>query len=218
MVHERPGTPSRVYLVRHGETAWSLSGRHTGRTDVALTACGEDQARALEPGFGKIRFDHVLTSPAQRARRTCTLAGLGDTAVVEPDLAEWDYGAYEGELSSAIREGRPGWTVYRDGCPGGEAAGDVAIRADRLIARLCCLGGNVALFSHGQFGCSLGVRWIGLPVAQGRHFQLGTASFCVLGFNPSHPELPVIAQWNISPVAADGRRRERYASVVASAS
>ena len=198
-----PGASPKVYLVRHGETAWSLSGRHTGRTDVALTARGEDQARALEPAFDRIRFNHVLTSPAQRARRTCTLAGLGGAAVVEPDLAEWDYGAYEGELSSAIREDRPGWTVYRDGCPGGEAARDIAIRADRLIARLRGLSGNVALFSHGQFGCSLGVRWIGLPVREGLHFQLGTASFGVLGVNPSHPDMPVIAQWNISADTAD---------------
>ncbi len=187
LMTREPGASPRVYLVRHGETAWSLSVRHTGRTDVALTSRGEDQARALEPAFEGIRFDHVLTSPAQRARRTCTLAGLGDAAVVEPDLAEWDYGAYEGELSSAIRADRPGWTVYRDGCPGGEAARDIAVRADRLIARLRGLSGTIALFFAWSVRCSLGVRWIGLPVREGLHFQLGTASFGVLGVQPEPP-------------------------------
>ena len=189
----------RLHLIRHGETEWSLSGQHTGRTDVALTTHGEAQARALQPLLDRIRFDAVLTSPAMRARRTCELAGPGlPTAAIEPDLAEWDYGRYEGKTSSDIRKDQPGWNCYRDGCPDGESAGDVSDRADRLLARLCHLHGNVALFSHGEFGCSLAVRWIGLPVLQGEHLQLGTASLSILGFNPTHPGLHVIAQWNMS--------------------
>ncbi len=189
----------RLHLIRHGETAWSLSGQHTGRTDLALTAQGEGQARSLKPLLDAIRFDAVFTSPALRARRTCELAGPTlPAAMVEPDLAEWDYGQYEGKTSRDIRKDRPGWNCYRDGCPGGESPGDVSHRADRLIARLCRLRGNVALFSHGEFGCSLAARWIGLPVGQGEHLQLGTASLSILGFNPAHAGLPVIARWNIS--------------------
>jgi probable phosphoglycerate mutase len=188
-------------LIRHGQTEWSLSGRHTGRTDIGLTERGEDEARALVPALAAMRFDHVLTSPARRARRTCALSGLGASADVEPDLAEWDYGAYEGRCSADIRLDRPGWNVYRDGCPGGEDAEQVSERADRLIARLAALGGAIALFSHGQFGCSLGARWIGLTVSQGQHFLLGTASISVLGVNPSHPDIRVIAGWNSVPGA-----------------
>lgn len=189
----------RLYLVRHGETAWSLSGQHTGRTDLALTTHGETQARALKPLLGTFPFDAVFTSPARRARQTCALAGPAlPAAVAEPDLAEWDYGSYEGKTSVDIRKDRPGWNIYRDGCPGGESPADVSDRADRLIARLRLLGGNVALFSHGQFGCSLAARWIGLPVMQAEHFQLETATLSILAFNPSHPDLSVIAGWNIS--------------------
>ncbi len=195
----------RLYLIRHGETAWSLSGQHTGRTDVALTPHGEEQARSLAPALRAIGFAHILSSPAQRARRTSALAAPGLPPVETiPDLAEWDYGDYEGRTSSDIRVGRPGWSCYHNGCPGGESAGDVAVRADRLIARLCLMTGNVALFSHGQFGCALGARWIGLPIAQGEHLQLDTASLSVLGFNPSHPGLRVIAQWNVRPQTMPG--------------
>ena len=188
--------PLKLYLIRHGETEWSVSGRHTGRTDIALTANGEDQACTLLPTLSAIRFAHVFTSPLQRARQTCALAGQGASAEVEPDLAEWDYGDYEGRLSTDIRSARPGWTVYRDGCPGGEDASQVSDRADRLIARLQALSGNVALFSHGQFSCSFAARWVGSPVSQGQHFMLGTASLGVLGSNPSHPDIRVIERWN----------------------
>jgi probable phosphoglycerate mutase len=188
--------PLRLYFVRHGETEWSLSGQHTGRTDLPLTTRGENQARCLEPMLRAISFAHVLTSPARRAQRTCELAGLGGSAEVEPDLAEWDYGDYEGRTSRDIRLDRPGWTVFRDGCPGGEAVAMVSVRADRLIARCAALSGNVALFSSGQFGCSLAVRWIGLPVVQALHLMLGTASVSVLAYNPAHPDLRVIAHWN----------------------
>ena len=190
--------PLRLYLVRHGETAWSLSGQHTGRSDIALTARGEEQASSLEKLLGTIAFDRVLTSPASRAQRTCTLAGLGNPAEVEPDLAEWDYGAYEGRTSADIRRERPGWNVFQDGCPGGEGVADVALRADRLIARVAAMSGNVALFTSGQFGCSLAARWIGSGVIVGQHLMLGTAAISVMGTNPAHPGLRVIAHWNYS--------------------
>lgn len=194
----------RFHLIRHGETEWSLSGQHTGRTDVALSMHGEAQARALQTLLDRIHFDAGLTSPAVRARRTCELAGPGlPPAAIEPDLAEWDYGHYEGKTSADIRKDQPGWNCYRDGGPGGESAGDVSDRADRLLARLCQLHGNVALFSHSQFGCSLAARWIGLPVLLGEHFQLGTASLSILGFNLSHPGLHVIAQWNVPAPMTD---------------
>ena len=189
-------SPLRLYLIRHGETEWSLSGQHTGRTDLALTPRGEDQARALELTLRTVLFDHVLTSPALRAQRTCALAGLGGSAKVEPDLAEWDYGDYEGRTSIDIRQDQPGWNVFRDGCPGGESVAEVTARADRIITRGTALHGNVALFSSGQFGCSLAARWIGLPVIQAQHLMLGTASVSVLAYNPAHLDLRVIARWN----------------------
>ena len=191
--------PLVLYLIRHGETEWSASGRHTGRTDIALTANGESDARALAPGLAAIRFAHVFTSPLQRALQTCSLAGLGASAERISDLAEWDYGDYEGLRTADIRAIRPGWTVYRDGCPGGESSADVAGRADRLIFRLRSLGGNIALFSHGQFCCSFSARWIGLAIEQSRHLMmLGTGSVGVLGFSQSDAEIPVIRQWNIA--------------------
>jgi len=188
--------PLTLYLVRHGETEWSLSGRHTARTDIALTAHGEDQARTLVPALAAIRFAHVLTSPLQRARQTCDLAGLSASAEIVPDLAEWDYGEYEGRQSADIRLTRPGWTVYGDGCPGGEDASQVSDRADRLIVKLQVLSGNVALFSHRQFACSFAARWIGWPITLGQHFMLGTASLSVLACNPDHPDIRVIGHWN----------------------
>lgn len=194
-----PKTLLSLYLIRHGETAWSLSGQHTGRTDIPLTTHGEDEARRLAPWFRHIQFARVFTSPRQRARRTCELAGLGQHAEVEPDLAEWDYGAYEGKLSSDIRKRRPDWNAFRDGCPNGEMPAQVSARADRLIATLCTMDGAVALFSHGQFGLALAARWIGLPVAEGQSFLLGTASLSILSYNPAHPEVPVIALWNATP-------------------
>jgi broad specificity phosphatase PhoE len=189
----------RLHLIRHGETVWSLSGRHTGRTDVALTVNGETQARSVGELLRAIPFAAVFTSPASRARRTCDLAHPGlPVPTVDPDMAEWDYGQYEGKTSSEILKDRPGWSCYRDGAPGGESAADVSKRADRLISRLCRLSGNVAMFSHGEFGCGLAARWIGLPVEQGEHLQMATASLSILGFNPAHRGLRVIAQWNQS--------------------
>ena len=188
--------PLRLFLIRHGETEWTLTGQHTGRTDLALTARGEDQARALRPMLRAVPFDHVLTSPARRAQRTCALASFSESAEVEPDLAEWDYGEYEGRTSCDIRQDRPGWNVFRDGCPGGESVEAVTLRADRLIARVAAWRGNVALFSSGQFGCSLAARWIGLPVLQAQCLMIGTASVGVLAYNPAHSDLRVIAHWN----------------------
>jgi probable phosphoglycerate mutase len=189
----------QLYLIRHGETAWSLSGQHTGHTDIPLTARGENEARTLAPVLREVGFARVLTSPRQRARRTCELAGLGSASEVEPDLAEWDYGEYEGQHTADIRERRPNWDIFRDGCPGGETPAQVSARADRLIARLLPMNGNIALFSHGQFGCVLAARWIGMPTLEGQHFMLSTGSVSVLGFDASHPDVPVIALWNAVP-------------------
>ena len=194
-----PKTPLSVYLIRHGQTAWSLSGQHTGSTDIPLTAHGEAEARELLPWLRQVQFGLVLTSPRQRARRTCNLVGLGREAEIEPDLAEWNYGDYEGKLSSDIRKERPEWNVFQDGCPGGEMPEQVSDRADRLIARLCTMNGNVALFSHGEFGPALAARWIGLQVAAGQHLPLGTASLSILSYNPAHSEVRVIALWNAAP-------------------
>jgi probable phosphoglycerate mutase len=186
----------RIYLVRHGETEWSLSGQHTGRTDIPLTPRGEEAAQELGQRLRNIQFARVLTSPRQRARRTCELAGLGPVAEIEPDLAEWDYGDYEGQRSADIRKGRPDWNLFRDGCPRGETPAQVSDRADRFIARLRVLDGNVALFSHGHFGRVLGARWIGLPVNEAQRLLLDTASLSILGYEHNHAESPVIALWN----------------------
>ena len=186
----------RIYLIRHGETEWSLSGRHTGPTDIPLTARGEDDARKLGQRLRIIQFTRVLTSPRQRARRTCELAGLGAAAEVEPDLAEWDYGDYEGQRSADILRERPIWNLFHYGCPGGEAPAEVSDRAGRLIARLRAVDGNVALFTHGHFGRVLAARWIGLPASEAQHFLLDTASLSILGYEHNHVGSPVIALWN----------------------
>ena len=191
--------PLHLYLIRHGETAWSLTGQHTGTTDIPLTAHGEDEARALGRRLREIPFARVLSSPRIRARQTCALTGLEAEAEIEPDLVEWDYGDYEGKRSVDIRKDRPGWNVYRDGCPGGETPVQISDRADQLIKRLRGLDGNVALFSHGQFGSVLAVRWIGLPMVAGQHFSLGEASLSILSDDPHHPEVPVISLWNAGP-------------------
>jgi probable phosphoglycerate mutase len=191
----------QLYFIRHGETAWSLSGQHTGRTDIPLTAHGEDEARGLGPCLRAIEFTRVLSSPLQRARRTCELAGLRASAVIEPDLSEWDYGDYEGQLSANVCKVRPGWNLFRDGCPGGETPAQISARADRLLAQLQRLEGNVALFSHRHFGCVLAARWIGLQAVEGQHFALGPASLSILGHEASHPNTRVIALWNTLPAS-----------------
>ena len=191
--------PLRIYFIRHGETEWTFTSQHTGRTDLPLTALGEDQVREWGHRLCAIPFTHVLTSPLQRARRTCELVGLADEAEEEPDLQEWDYGDYEGMRSADICEERPGWNVFRDGCPKGETPEEISARADRLIARLRTMDGNIALFSHGQFGGVLAARWIELSIGEAQHFPLATASLSIFKDNPHHPEVPVIELWNSSP-------------------
>lgn len=204
-----------LYLIRHGETAWSLTAQHTGRTDLMLTARGEDQARELGPHLAGITFDRILTSPLKRAHLTCGLAALEGSPEIEPDLVEWDYGDYEGQKSDDIRKHRPNWDLFRDGCPQGEMPGQILARADRLIRRLRQLDGNVALFSHGQFGGVLAARWIGLPLGDARHFPLGTASISMLGYHSDHPGIPVISLWNFlshpiaNPSSLDREMRAR---------
>jgi broad specificity phosphatase PhoE len=183
----------RVVLVRHGETEWSRDGRHTGRTDVPLTDTGQRQAELLRPRLGAERFVLVLTSPLSRAFDTCRLAGLGDAAQVDPDLLEWDYGEYEGRTTTEIRAERPGWVMWRDGCPGGEGAGAVGARADRVIERCRTAGGDVALFSHGHVLRVVGARWTGARAEAGESLLLSTASASVLGYERG---TPAIALWN----------------------
>ena len=189
--------PLQIYFIRHGETAWSLSGQHTGRTDLPLTPHGEAMARELATALKGIDFSLVLTSPRLRARTTCKLAGFDGTGVqLEPNLAEWDYGDYEGLRTAEIHEMHPAWDVWKDGCPGGETPAGVSQRADHLIARLRDLTGKIGLFSHGQFGRVLAARWIGLPVTQGQHFAIAPASISILGFEADHPNRRVISLWN----------------------
>ncbi|MGY2736913.1 histidine phosphatase family protein [Sphingomonas sp. UYP23] len=189
----------RLFLIRHGETEWSLSGRHTGRTDVPLTIHGTAIAGKLRAYLAGLDFTCVLTSPLERARATCALAGLAVQAEVTPDLSEWDYGDYEGQRTVEIRQQAPGWNVFRDGCLNGETPTQIADRADKLIARLLALSGDIALFSHGQFGCVLAARWIGLAVIEAQHLALDPASVSVLGPKSGHPTVSVISQWNAGP-------------------
>jgi broad specificity phosphatase PhoE len=194
----------RLHVIRHGETEWSLSGQHTGSSDIPLTAHGEDEARALVPWVAHLPFTRVLCSPRQRARRTCELVGLGADAETAPDLAEWDYGEYEGKRSADIQKTDPDWVIFRDGCPGGESPEQIAARADRLIAGLHKLHGNVALFSHGHMSCVLAARWMGLAVIEAQHLSLGTASLSILGYAANHPDVPVMLLWNATPRALTG--------------
>jgi probable phosphoglycerate mutase len=186
-----------LYFMRHGETAWSLTGQHTGRTDLPLTKHGEVEARALGALLHGVTFDHVFTSPRQRARRTAELTGHAE-ATIEPDLAEWDYGDYDGQRMDEIRAHRPAWDIYVDGCPGGESAEQITARADRLIARWAALSGRVAAFSHGHFGRVLAVRWIGLPLIMAKHFAINTASYGVFDRDPGRDHRPRMVQWNIT--------------------
>lgn len=195
-------TALEIYFIRHGETAWTLTGQHTGNTDLPLTPHGLVMARQLATVLAGIPFSLVLTSPRLRARVTCDAAGLGASARLDPDLAEWHYGDYEGLRTAEVHVQHPGWDIWEDGCPGGEMPADTSARADRLIARLRDLRGKVALFSHGQFGRVLAARWIGLPVAQGQHFTIDPASIGIFGFETGHPHRRVIALWNATVGAA----------------
>jgi probable phosphoglycerate mutase len=184
-----------IYLARHGETAWSLTGQHTGRTDLPLTGRGERNARALGERLNGLKFAKVFTSPMLRARRTCELAGFGSSAEVDQDLVEWDYGEYEGRRTSEIRAERPGWQLFRDGCPGGESPEQVGARAGRVLGRVRAVQGDVLLFSSGHFLRVLAARWLGLEPAGGRLFLLSTASLSALGYEHDLNQ-PVICLWN----------------------
>ena len=186
-----------VYLARHGETEWSLSGRHTGLTDVPLTPRGERNAQRLGDRLRGTKFAKVLASPLRRATRTCELAGFGAVAEIDRDLLEWNYGAYEGRTTKQIRIERPEWQLFRDGCPGGELAADVGARADRVVAKARAVDGNTLLFSSGHFLRVLAARWLGLETAAGRFFLLGTASLSALGYEHDLEE-PVIRLWDDS--------------------
>ena len=185
-----------IWLIRHGETEWSLSGQHTGRTDLPLTAAGVREAKELGRYLAGRPFALVLTSPLQRAHETCKLAGYGGVAQIEPDLCEWDYGAYEGRTSAQIQESVPGWTIWTSPVPQGETIQQVAARASRVIERAVKAGGHVALFAHGHLLRILTACWLGLPPDAGRFFALGTASVSVLGYER---ETRVIARWNVLP-------------------
>jgi probable phosphoglycerate mutase len=184
-----------VYLARHGETAWSASGQHTGRTDVPLTDRGELDARRLRDRLEGLGFDKVYTSPLRRAARTCELAGFGAVGEVDPDLVEWDYGEYEGRRTVEIRKTRPHWQLFRDGCPGGETPDQVGARADRVVGRIRAVQGNVLVFSSGHFLRVLSARRLGLDPAAGKYFLLGTASICALSYEHDLSE-PAIRLWN----------------------
>jgi probable phosphoglycerate mutase len=189
----RGGLAQRIVLVRHGETAWSRTDRHTGRTDIPLDPEGEAQARLLGPRLADWRFAEVLYSPLQRARRTCELAGLMAAAHADPDIQEWAYGAYESRTTDEIRAERPGWVIWTDGVVGGETLADVGRRADSVVARVREVAGDVALFAHGHFLRILTSRWCGLPALTGRSLALSAAAISVLGYER---EDPVVWLWN----------------------
>jgi broad specificity phosphatase PhoE len=184
-----------IYLARHGETAWSLSGQHTGLTDLPLTERGQRNARALGERLKGLTFAKVFTSPLQRAVRTCDLAGFGAAAEVDRDLLEWNYGQYEGRLTAEIHAERPDWQLFRDGCPGGESPDQVGVRADRVVGRVRAVEGDVLLFSSGHFLRVLAARWLGLEPAAGRFFLLTTASLSALGYEHNRSQ-PVIRLWD----------------------
>ena len=184
-----------IYLARHGETAWSISGQHTGLTDLPLTQRGESNARQLGERLRGLTLAKVLTSPLQRAARTCELAGFGAAAQLDHDLVEWNYGDYEGRTSAEIHTERPDWQIFRDGCPGGESPDQVGARADRVVERVRTVKGDVLLFSSGHFLRVLAARWLELEPAGGRHFLLDTASLSALGYEHDLSQ-PVIRLWN----------------------
>jgi broad specificity phosphatase PhoE len=184
-----------IYLARHGETAWTVSHQHTGHADIPLTERGERNARSLGERLRGMTFAKVMTSPLSRARRTALLAGFGDVAQVVPDLMEWDYGLYDGKTTAEIRQEQPAWSLFRDGCPGGESVAAVGARADRVVTRLRGCGGRTLLFGHGHFFRVVAARWLGLPPSNARLFFLSTAALSVLGYEHSTLE-PAVRLWN----------------------
>ena len=197
-----------VFAIRHGETEWSLNGRHTGTTDIRLTDNGRRLAGLLRPVLSTRAFALVLVSPLQRARETCELAGVGASAIIEPDLVEWNYGRYEGLTPAQIHEQAPGWLIFRDGCPDGETPEQVGARADRVIARARAVEGDVALFAHGHVLRVLVARWLGWPAGAGQHFMLDTGTVNVLDH---YRGIPALKTWNaplggyVSPTVQRGR-------------
>jgi broad specificity phosphatase PhoE len=203
-----------VYLARHGETAWTISRQHTGLTDLPLTAQGEVEAVRLRERLEGLAFAGVLTSPLQRAVRTCQLAGFGSAAEVDPDLLEWNYGMYEGRTSAEIHAERPDWQLFRDGCPGGESPDQVGARADRVVRRVRAIGRDALLFSSGHFLRVFAARWLGLEPGAGRYFLLATAGLSTMGYEHDRSD-PVIRLWNetpdagrIGPARVRGRREK----------
>jgi broad specificity phosphatase PhoE len=196
--------PARVFAIRHGETAWSLSGQHTGTTDIPLTDNGRRMAARLKPVLAGETFELVLTSPLQRARETCELTGLGGMAAVDSDLVEWNYGKYEGLTAKQIHATAPGWLIFRDGCPGGEAPAEVGARVDRVIVRARAVEGDVALFAHGHVLRVLVARWLGLDPGAGRLFLLDTGTLNILSY---YRGLPAVKTWNARIVEPDGEPR-----------
>ena len=202
-----------VFLIRHGETEWSLNGRHTGSSDIPLTEKGRQVARLWQPYAAARSFGLVLSSPLQRARETCELAGLAGQAQIEDDLREWNYGDYEGLTPQQIRAAQPKWQIFRDGCPGGESPDQVGARVDRVIARIRAVTGDVALFAHGHVLRVFGARWLELPASAGSHFLLETATLCTLS---SYHGVPAVKRWNAPLVIGAARRqetREDYRSI-----
>jgi len=191
-----PSELPRFFLARHGDTAWTDSRQRTGRTDIPLNAVGEDRARQFGERLRRFSFASVFTSPLQRASRTCELAGFGAVAAVDPDLVEWDYGRYEGLVLRDIQRERRTWELFRDGCPEGESPGDVAARADRVIARVRGIQGDVLAFSSGHIIRMIAARWLGLPPSTGRFFFCRPASVGVLAFEHKNRDEPIISLWN----------------------
>jgi probable phosphoglycerate mutase len=188
-------TLPQIYLVRHGETAWTISGQHTGRTDIPLTERGEDEARQLGVRLRPLQFDRVFSSPLQRARQTAELAGFRTQLEVDADLMEWDYGAYEGRRTADILAERPGWRLFENGCPDGETVDAIGVRADRVVARVRACAGDVLLFAHRDILRVLAARWLGLDAREGRCFYLSTTCLSTLGYHHDLDE-PVIRSWN----------------------
>lgn len=184
-----------IYLARHGETAWSISGQHTGLSDIPLTERGERNAQRLGERLRGVVFSHIYSSPLQRAWKTCELAGFAAQASVDPDLVEWDYGSYDGKRSAEIRQWSPHWQLFRDGCPGGESPAAIGARADRVLTRLRLLERNVLVFSSGHFLRVLAARWLGQEAEGGRLLYLTTASLSVIGYEHDQTD-PVLRLWN----------------------
>jgi broad specificity phosphatase PhoE len=191
-----PTALPRLFLARHGDTPWTVSGQHTGRTDVPLTEQGEQNARQLGERLQANTYTRVFTSPLQRASKTCQLAGFGDRPEIDSDLLEWDYGVFEGKTTDQILKESPGWQLYRDGCPNGESPDDVAARAEHFIARIHNIKGDVLAFSSGHIIRMIAARWLGLPPAAGRFFYCRPASVGVLGYEHNSYEEPIIRAWN----------------------